>query len=88
MKSLIWHESLSAVYSECPYCHCHNTVDDYTGICRYCKNKSDTINIVERKSKDVIECERLGLHGPVHKNEKGQWEEWVDPYKVKEAIHE
>lgn len=83
MKGIIWHYSLTAVYTECPYCHAHNSEDSRTGECKNCHNIMDLENEVVKKSKDVIECEKLGLKGPVHKNDKGQWEEWVDPYSIK-----
>lgn len=84
MKSIIWHISLSAVYTECPYCHAQNSENSRTGECKICHNIMDLANEVVKKSKDVLECEKLGLHGAVHKNEKGQWEEWKDPYANKE----
>lgn len=86
MKSIIWHYSLTAIYTECPYCHSQNSENSRTGECKNCHEIMDFTNEVVKKSKDVIECEKLGLSGGVHKNEKGQWEEWQDPYKIKEII--
>ena len=43
-------------------------------------------NEVVQKSKDVLDTEKLCLQGAVHKNDKGQWEQWVDPYSTKIRI--
>lgn len=72
-KPIIWHYSLTAIYTECPYCHSHNTEDARTGECRCCHNIIDLSNEVVKKSRDVIECEKLGLKGAVYKDEKGKW---------------
>lgn len=72
-KSIIWHYSLSAIYTECPYCHAQNSENEHTGECRCCHNIMSFDNPVEKKSKDFIECEQLGLSGPVYKDEKGKW---------------
>ena len=60
--------------------------DSRTGECKVCHNIMDLVNEVVKKSKDVIECEKLGLKGAVHKNDKGQWEEWKDPYQINEVM--
>jgi hypothetical protein len=39
-----------------------------------------------RKSKDLMEVEKLGLNGPVYKDEKGKWHEWQDPYAKKNVV--
>lgn len=89
LKRLIWHESLTAYYEECPYCHAQNSVSETWAIigvskeCKCCHNLIDVTECDVRQSKEVKECEKLGLHGPVHRNDKGQWEEWVDPYEIK-----
>lgn len=74
-KPIIWHISLTSVYTECPYCHSHNSENPKTGECRQCHSIIDLANEVVKKSKDVIECEKLGLHGAVYKDEKGKWRE-------------
>lgn len=86
MKRLIIHETLTSIYSECPYCHAQNSENYSTNECNVCNNIIDLENEIVKKSKDVIECEKLGLSGPVHKNEKGIWEEWIDPYENKVVI--
>ena len=83
MKGIIWHYTLTSVYTECPYCHSKNSENKYTGECNICHNIMDLCNEVIKKSNDVSECEKLGLHGPVHKNDKGKWEQWVDSYSTK-----
>ena len=77
MKSIIWHYSLTSIYTECPYCHSQNSENERTGECKNCHNIMDFGNEVVKKSKDVLECEKLGLQGAVHKNDKGQWEQWA-----------
>lgn len=72
-KPLIWHISLTAVYTECPYCKSVNSDDTYRQSCTRCGGEFDTTREIEKKSKDVIECERLGLKGAVRKDEKGNW---------------
>ena len=86
MKALIYHKSLSRHYTQCPYCRYENPDSSYgrelSGLpyakepidtCPACGNKYDMENVVEKKTKDVIECEALGLKGVVTKNEKGKW---------------
>ena len=41
--------------------------------CPFFPQEPDEIEKVCKKSKDIIECEMLGLTGPVSKNEKGKW---------------
>ena len=86
MKGIIWHYTLTSIYTECPYCHSQNSENERTGECKNCHNIMDFGNEVVKKSKDVLECEKLGLQGAVHKNDKGQWEQWVDPYSTKICI--
>ena len=86
MKGIIWHYTLNSIYTECPYCHSRNSENEHTGECKICHNIMDLGNKVVKKSKDVLECEKLGLQGAVHKNDKGQWEQWVDPYSTKICI--
>lgn len=74
-KPIIWHYSLTAIYTECPYCHSHNSENERTGECKYCHNIMDLTNEVVKKSKDVIECEQLGLSGAVYRDDKGRWQE-------------
>lgn len=86
IKGLIWHYSLTSIYTECPYCKAVNSEDARRGICKCCGEVVDLVNVIEKKSKDVLECEAQGLQGPVHKNDKGKWEEWQDPYKTRRAM--
>lgn len=72
-KPIIWHYSLTAIYTECPYCHSHNSENERTGECKVCHNFMEMGNPVKKKSRDVIECEKLGLKGAVYKDEKGNW---------------
>ncbi len=57
-KPLVWRMSLTAVYTECPYCHMtntekHNTSGTYCGKCmKYFDGE------VEKKSKEYIEAEK------------------------------
>lgn len=82
MKGIIWHITLTSIYTECPYCKARNSENPRSGECNNCHEIMDLENEDVRKSKDVLECERLGLRGPVHLNEKGKYEEWKDPYQI------
>ena len=86
MKALIYHKSLSRSYTQCPYCKYENPdssyMREYSGlpyakepldICPACGEQYDMQNFTEKKSKDVVECEALGLKGAVTRNEKGKW---------------
>lgn len=73
MKDIIWHYSLTAVYTECPYCHSTNSEDSRTGVCKICNMTMKLDTPIVKKSKDYKEVEKLGLQGPVHKDEKGNW---------------
>lgn len=83
IKRLIYSKSLTCYKTVCPYCHADNPDSRSrweirnlpTNICNCCGKKFDDVHLDVRKSKDYLECERLGLHGPVSKNEKGKWEE-------------
>lgn len=97
IKPLIYSMSLTCFKTVCPYCRCDNPDERgyYVGaetnklprnICRSCLKKFDDVNLEVRKSKDYEEVEKLGLQGPVHKDEKGKWHEWVDPYAKKVVI--
>ena len=74
-KPLIYHMGLSAYYYQCPYCRSensekHSTEGTYCGICgKYFDG------VIERKTKDLIECEKqLGSGGgAVYKDDKGNW---------------
>lgn len=74
-KPLIYHMGLSAYYYQCPYCRAensekHSTEGTYCGICgKYFDG------VIERKTKDLIECEKqLGSGGgAVYKDDKGNW---------------
>ena len=92
IKKLIYSQSLTCYKTICPYCRCDNPEDrgfQYSeeerrlplNVCRCCRKKFDNVNLEIRKSKDLVEVEKLGLHGAVHKDEKGKWHEWQDPYK-------
>lgn len=85
MKRLIYHQSLSRHYTQCPYCKYENTDSEYMrdlsglpyakaplDICPACGKQYD-MECDVKKSKDVIECEALGLTGAVKKDEKGIW---------------
>lgn len=72
-KPIIWHYSLTSIYTECPYCHSHNTENPRTGECKECHMVMDLTNEVVKKTKDVVECEKLMLRGPVYRDDKGQW---------------
>lgn len=83
IKPLIYSQSLTCYKTICPYCRCDNPEPDRPprNICRFCGKKFDDVNMEIRKSKDLMEVERLGLSGAVHKDEKGKWHEWRDPYE-------
>ncbi len=74
-KPLIYHMGLSAYYYQCPYCKAENsekysTEGNYCGVCgKYFDG------VIEKKSKDLIECEKqLGSGGgAVYKDDKGKW---------------
>ena len=101
-KAPVYHISLTSCYCECPNCKNqnigHSKYNYYTGNwyqvfedeCPECGQPltwdDEEIEKVCKKSKDVIECEKFGLQGAVHKNDKGQWEQWVDPYNAKICI--
>lgn len=70
-KPIIWHLSLTSVFTECPYCGSENS--EKGNICTVCEQVLDVINPIYKKSKDFLECERLGLKGPVYRDEKGKW---------------
>lgn len=74
-KPVIYHMGLSAYYYECPYCKATNSVEHSLegAYCRCCSKYFD--GEVERKSKDLKECEeQLGPGGgAVYKDEKGKW---------------
>ena len=88
-KAPIYHISLTAIYCECPNCKNRNIgnikysnysktyyqiFDDECPTCGQPLTwEDDEIEKVCKKSKDIIECEKLGLTGPVSKNEKGKW---------------
>ena len=88
-KAPIYHISLTSVYCECPNCKNRNIgntkYNNYSKTyyqifedeCPTCGQpltwEDDEIEKVCKKSKDIIECEKLGLTGPVSKNEKGKW---------------
>ena len=86
-KPLIYRKSLSCYETVCPWCHCTNpdsnnkrsalysreNVGLPLDICPSCGNPYDMENVVEKKSKDYMECKALGLKGAVAKNEKGEW---------------
>ena len=92
-KAPIYHISLTSCYFECPKCKNQNIGSskfDYHAQCWYQVQEDecpecgqhltwddDEIEKVAKKSKDVIECEKLGLTGAVRKNDKGKWEEVV-----------
>ena len=92
IKRLIYSKSLTCYKTVCPYCHADNPDSRLLyehrklprNICNCCGKRFDDENLDIRKSSDFLECERLGLHGPVHKNEKGKWEEARD---VKKDLH-
>lgn len=79
-KAPIYHFSLTRIYCECPKCHNEN-IATYEDECPECGQaltwEDEAIDKVAKKTKDYIECERLGLHGPVRKNDKGKWEEVI-----------
>lgn len=86
---VIFHESLSSCWCECPACK--NTKgmirrkagyngEWYTETDAQCPECGqpllwdwDLIDKKAKKSKDVIECEKLGLHGAVKKDGDGKW---------------
>ena len=92
-KAPIWHISLTQSWYECPKCKnteglCDSKIDRlrnyYSVLAESCPECGQTltwddeeIEKVAKKSKDYKECEKLGLHGAVRKNEKGKWEEVV-----------
>ncbi len=57
-KPLVWRMSLTAVYTECPYCHMTNTEKHNTSgtYCAKCMKYFD--GEVEKKSKEYIEAEK------------------------------
>ncbi len=74
-KPLIYHMGLSAYYYQCPYCRAENSEEHSPEgtFCRCCGKFFD--GIIERKTKDLIECEKqLGSGGgAVYKDDKGNW---------------
>ena len=74
-KPIVWHMSLTAIYTTCPYCKAENSNDKYTGLCEECGQQADMDHEVVKMSPDYKWCEDHGLHGPVRKNAKGEWEE-------------
>lgn len=76
IKPLHYYMSLTWFHTRCPYCGTDNPENGIAGnICKYCNKKFDAENMILHKSKDYIECEKLGLHGAVRKNIKNEWEE-------------
>lgn len=88
IKPLIYKQSLSSRYTVCPFCKFENPDYELTrrfsglpyaneplDICPSCGRQYDMENVKVIKSKDVLECEALGLKGAVTKNEKGKWVE-------------
>lgn len=74
-KKLIYSRSLTCYKLICPYCKAENPNKKQRNVCDYCGGVFDDVNLDIRTSKDLTECEALGLKGAVRKNEKGQWEE-------------
>jgi hypothetical protein len=74
-KPLIYHMGLSRYYYQCPYCKAENSeaYDTDGCYCNSCKKYFD--GVTERKSKELIECEKqLGPGGgAVYKDDKGKW---------------
>lgn len=74
-KPLEYHMGLSAYYYKCPYCKAENSeaYDSDGCYCKCCNKYFD--GVIEKKSKDLIECEnQLGLGGgAVYKDDKGKW---------------
>ena len=77
IKPLIYSMSLTCYKFVCPYCKCDNTYEPPSNKCTECGKIFDADNVKEVKSKDYIECEKLGLSGAVRKNDKGKWEEVI-----------
>ena len=86
VKPLILHKSLTRIYTQCPYCKYENPDSDYgreysglpyakepLDVCPACGKQYDMENLVVKKTKEVLECEALGLKGFVKKNKEGQW---------------
>lgn len=67
IKPLIYHISLTAAYTKCPYCGATNPDEPEgwaqpfrifpDGYCRGCRKKYDDVNIQIKKSKDIIALE-------------------------------
>ena len=74
-KRLIYSKSLTCYKTVCPYCKADNPDQLKQNICFYCGKEFDPDNLEIKKSKDLEECEALGLKGAVRKNSKGKWEE-------------
>lgn len=74
-KPLIYHMGLSAYYYQCPYCRAENS-EKHSAEGMYCGCCGKYFDgVVERKTKDLIECEKqLGCGGgAVYKDDKGNW---------------
>ena len=72
-KRLIYSRSLTCYKTVCPYCKVDNPDREKHDTCYYCSGVFDDVNLDIRTSKDLAECEALGLKGAVKKDEKGRW---------------
>lgn len=72
-KKLIYSRSLSCYKFVCPYCKADNPNKTRRNFCDYCGKEFDDVNLEVKTSKDLAECEALGLKGAVRKDEKGKW---------------
>lgn len=83
IKPIIYRCSLTCRETVCPYCGITNPDVRRIGVdkpgkineCKNCDMVYDIDHPIVRKSKDLLECEKLGLKGPVYKDEKGVWRE-------------
>lgn len=66
IKPLVYHITLTSAYTKCPYCGAVNPdepdgweqpLNFPDGYCRGCCKKYDDINIITKKSKDVLALE-------------------------------
>ena len=72
-KRLIYSRSLTCYKTVCPYCKVDNPDREKRDTCYHCGDVFDDVNLDIRTSKDLAECEALGLKGAVKKDEKGRW---------------
>lgn len=72
-KRLIYSRSLTWYRTICPYCKVDNPDREKHDTCYSCGGVFDNVNLDIRTSKDLAECEALGLKGAVRKDEKGKW---------------